>query len=197
VTAVDPEPEMLAALKEAAERADLAVSAVLGSSFSLPDGLFNLVVMGRAFHWTDRSATAKALDAQITAGGAIALFDDETIKTAENRWRGVMDRVAARFGADKAPHRAERADPAFRSHESILLDSPFSMLETVGVVVRRPLSLGDILGYAASLSVTSRHALGEKHTAFESELTEELLALSPKGRFSEIAEMRALIARRP
>lgn len=198
VTAVDPEPEMLEALKNAADTAHLSVQTCAGSSFDLPLGIgsFRLVTMGRAFHWMDRVETAKALDRLVAADGALALFDDETLKTAENRWRQVLDAVATRYGADEAPHRAARSRPDYRSHESILLDSPFAALETAGEIVTRTLSADDIVGLAGSLSVTSQRALGERAAAFEEELRQELTVLSPDGRFREIAEMRVLIARR-
>lgn len=199
VTAVDPEPEMLEALETAAKTEGLAVRALTGSSFALPPGIgpFRAVAMGRAFHWTDRAATAAALDCLVQPGGALVLFDDHHLETEENRWRRELDRVASRYGADTAPHRRERADPRYRAHESILLDSPFPVLETAGIVVARDLTADDIVGYALSLSVTSRAALGERAGEFESELRDALALLSPAEMFREIAEMRALIARRP
>jgi SAM-dependent methyltransferase len=198
VTAVDPEPDMLEALNNAAKPAFLSVRTVVGSSFALPPeiGPFRLVTMGRAFHWMDRAATAAALDRLVVPGGALALFDDTFLATTENRWRGVLDTVSARYGADAAPHRRERAAPLHRSHESILLESPFAALETAGVIVRREITADDIVGYAASLSVTSPEALGTRAAAFEMELREALAALSPDGRFAELAEMKALVARR-
>lgn len=199
VTAVDPEPEMLTALEKSAQIAGISVQTARGSSYDLPPDLgpFRAVVIGRAFHWMDRAAMAKAFDPMVVPGGAVVLFDDEHLKTAENRWRAVLDRVAARYGADTAPHRRERADPGHRSHESILLDSPFSVLQTAGVVVARDLTADDIVGYAFSLSVTSRQALGERAAAFESELRDALTLLSPTDTFREIAELRAVVATRP
>ena len=198
VTAVDPEAAMLAAVEAAAAAEGLKIATRQGSSFALPDGIgpFRLVVIGRAFHWMDRVATLQALDSLVAPDGAIALFDDEHLKTAENRWRDSLDAVAAHYGAEAAPHRQARRDPTHRCHESILLDSPFSRLETFGEVVARDRSIDDIVGFARSLSVTSSEALGERSAAFEIELRQALAVLSPDGRFSEIAEMRALVARR-
>jgi SAM-dependent methyltransferase len=198
VTAVDPEPEMLEALNNAAIPAKLAIRTCAGSSYDLPAGLgpFRLVTIGRAFHWMDRAATAAALDRLVVPGGALVLFEDETLKTVENRWRTVLDTVAARFGADASPHRIERKNPDHRAHESILLESPFPLLEIAGIVVRRSLSIDDIVGFAGSLSVTSPQALGERAPAFEDELRRELAVLSPEGRFFQIAKVSALIARR-
>jgi hypothetical protein len=79
----------------------------------------------------------------------------------------------------------------------MLLDSPFSVLESVGVIVRREITADEIVGLAYSLSVMAPQKLGDRAAAFEADLRRELAALSPEGRFSEIAELRALIARRP
>jgi ubiquinone/menaquinone biosynthesis C-methylase UbiE len=198
VTAVDPEPDMAAAARKAAKQARLEIDIRMGSSFDLPAGIgpFTLVSMGRSFHWMDRIETLKALDKLVVADGAVALFDDKHPKTVENGWRAVLDQVASRYGADQAPHRVARKSADYRNHESILLDSAFPALESVGVVVRRELSTDDIVGYAWSLSVTARQALSERTSAFETELRAELAKLSAEGRFVEIAEMRALVATR-
>lgn len=199
VTAVDPEPEMLEAATAAAAKAGLAVDVRAGSSFEMPAGLgpFDLVVMGRAFHWTDRAVTLAVLDRLIVPGGGVALFDDEHLKAPENRWRQELDAVSGRYGADQAPHRVQRAAADYRRHESILLESPFNHIETAGEIVSRMLGVDDIIGYARSLSVTADRTLGDRSAAFETDLRRALAALSPDGRFREVAEMRALIARRP
>ena len=53
VTAIDPEPEMLSRARDAAREADLRIDFRQGSSFDMPAGIgpFQLVTMGRAFHW--------------------------------------------------------------------------------------------------------------------------------------------------
>jgi len=199
VTAVDPEPEMLESGKSAAADAGLTVVWRSGSSFEMPSdlGLVDLVAMGRSFHWMDRPRTLNVLDQLIAPGGAVVLFDDDHLKAPENRWRDVLDAVSGRYGADRAPHRAARAAADYRCHESILLESPFRRIESAGVVVTRELSADDIVGYAWSLSVTSKQALGERADAFEADLRQALAALDPSGRFREVADMRAVIARRP
>ena len=200
VTAVDPEPAMLEAAQAQAREAGVVIRVLRGSSYDLPVGIgpFALVTMGRSFHWMNRAEALKTLDRLVLPGGALALFEDEHPKTAENRWRNVLlEEVGVRYGADEAPHRAARKSPDYRTHESLLLDSPFSALESVGVVVRREITADEIVGLAFSLSVMAPQKLGDRAAAFEADLRRELAALSPEGRFSEIAELRALIARRP
>ena len=59
VTAMDPEPDMLAAAAKEAAASGVSVNLVEGSSYDLSAGCgpFHLVVMGRSFHWMDRAAT--------------------------------------------------------------------------------------------------------------------------------------------
>jgi ubiquinone/menaquinone biosynthesis C-methylase UbiE len=198
VLAVDPEPDMLAAAAGAAREAAVSVELRRGSSFDLPPdaGPFRLVTMGRSFHWMDRGATLEALDRLVVAGGAIALFDDEHPRTVENAWRRTLEEVGRRYGRSEEPHILERKSGTYRTHESHLLDSAFNDLVRVGAIVRRTLTIDEVVGLAYSLSTSAPQKLGERRSAFETDLRAALAALSPDGRFTEIAEMGALIARR-
>ena len=71
VVGIDPEPDMLEAARTAASEAGVELDLRTGSSFDLPtdDKLFNLIVMGRSFHWMDGSATLLALDKRVARGG--------------------------------------------------------------------------------------------------------------------------------
>jgi SAM-dependent methyltransferase len=199
VTAVDPEPEMLSVLRTAADEAGVTVDVREGSSFAMPAdiGRFKLVTMGRSFHWMDRTATLEMLDGCIVHDGALALFHDTHPRTAENRWRRVLHDISNAYGRAHSPHVQASESPDYRAHEAILLESAFSDVERVGVFIRRELSVDDIVGLAFSLSTTSPEKLGERAVTFEHELRSELAPLSPDGRFVEIAEMTAIIARRP
>lgn len=198
VTAVDPEPEMLAAAEAGAREAGVTLDLRQGSSFDLPAdiGPLKLVTMGRAFHWMDRAETLVALDRIVTKGGAVALFDDDHPRTAENRWRLKLHEIGNKFGREESSHVVARNRNDYRTHKSYLLNSPFSKLERTGFVIRRELTADQIVGLAYSLSTSSPEKLGDRAGAFELELRSELAAFSPDGKFVEIAEMGALIARR-
>jgi len=198
VTAVDPEPAMLDAARAAARGAGVALDLRQGSSFDWPQraGPFRMVTMGRAFHWMDRKATLEALDAMVTPDGAVVLFDDEHPRTAENAWRRMLGDLGERYGRGESFHIAERKSAGYRRHESFLLESPFPVLDGLSVITRREIGADDVVGLAYSLSTCSMAKLGERAAAFEAELREELARLSPEGRFTEIVEMQALVARR-
>jgi SAM-dependent methyltransferase len=197
VTAVDPEPAMLEAAREAAERAGVALTLLRGSSFDLPDGVgpFRLVTMGRSFHWMDRAATLEILDRLVVPGGAIALFDDDHPRTVENRWRRSLEEVGRKYGRAEELHIIARDSEAYRTHESYLLASAFDDVGRTSVIVQRRLTADGVLGLAYSLSTSSPERLGARKDAFEADLRAALAALSPDGQFTEIAEMSALIAR--
>ncbi|MBS0471193.1 MAG: class I SAM-dependent methyltransferase [Proteobacteria bacterium] len=198
VTAVDPEPDMVAACEAAAREAGVTVKVLRGSSFEMPAGLgpFKLVTMGRSFHWMDREATLALLDGMVTLDGAIALFDDSHPATVENAWHGTVREIAERYGRGTSPNVQMRAAPDFRSDASLLMESGFPRVRGLSEFVRRTLSVDDIVGLSFSMSTTSPERLGDRAATFEAELRAALAALSPDGAFTEIAEIKALVAQR-
>jgi ubiquinone/menaquinone biosynthesis C-methylase UbiE len=198
VTGIDPEPAMLEAAAAAARDAGVALDLRQGSSFDMPAGIgpFKLVTMGRSFHWMDREATLKILDPLIAPGGGIALMHDHHTKTAENSWRRALHDLADRYGRSDSFHVQARERDDFHAHESVLMHSAFGHLERISVFVKVLRTADDIVGLAFSLSTTAPQKLGDRKDQFERDLRDALAALSPDGRFEEIAEMTALIATR-
>ena len=198
VTAADPEPEMLAAAGAAARAAGLPLGLWKGGSYDLtPDmGPYRLVAIGRAFHWMDRLATLSMLDRVIAPKGAVALFHDAHPVLPENEWFKILCKVGDRYGRAAQPHIAERKALGHRRYEPFLYQSAFTRLDGLSVTIRKEITEDEIVGRAFSQSTTSPGKLGDRADAFEAELRERLRALSADGRFTEIAEMVALVARR-
>jgi hypothetical protein len=84
-----------------------------------------------------------------------------------------------------------------RRYEPFLFASAFTQLDGLSVTIRQPLTAEEIVGRAFSTSVTSPERLGEAKDAFAAHLTQALRELSPDGTFTEVAELVALLARRP
>lgn len=199
VTALDPEPDMLAAARQAAHAAGVDVTFQRASSYDLtPDmGPFRLAAIGRAFHWMDRAATLDMLDKIITPDGGLALFHDAHPPVEENGWFKAMVRVAGKFGRAGAAHVSERAAGGHRRYEPYLFASAFTQLDGLSVTIRQSLSAEEILGRAFSTSVCAPDKLLDRKEAFSAELSVALRELSPDGKFTEVAELVALLARRP
>jgi ubiquinone/menaquinone biosynthesis C-methylase UbiE len=199
VTAMDPEPEMLAAAEDAARSEGVSIRLVRGASADLreEDGTFRLVTIGRAFHWMDRAATLAMLDRIILPGGGVALFHDAHPPVEENGWFRATGRIREKYGRAQLAHLKERGEGGHRRYEPYLFASAFRSLDGLSVTLRAPITEDQIFGRALSTSVCSRQALGDRLDAFEAELRAALRELSPDGNFTEVAEMVALLARRP
>jgi ubiquinone/menaquinone biosynthesis C-methylase UbiE len=198
VTAMDPEPDMLAAAAQAARAAGVRLTLVQGSSYDLsPDaGPFRLVAIGRAFHWMERMATLKMLDRIVTPDGGVAFFHDAHPGVPDNDWYKIVREVGDRYGRGEAAHVRERRHGGHRRYEPFLFDSAFTLLDGLSVTQRRPITADEIVGRAFSLSTCSPQMLGSRLAMFEAELRAALAALAPDGRFMEVAELVALLARR-
>ena len=196
VTAMDPEPAMLAAARAGA--GDLAIDFRLGGSADLTPGMgpFKLVAMGRSFHWMDRAATLAMLDRIVAPGGGVALFHDAHPPVEENRWFKTLYDVARKFGRDENEHVKER-DGGHRRYEPYLFASAFTELDWLSVTIRQSLTVDDIIGRAFSMSTCSPDRLGARREAFAELLGAALRDQSPTGTFTEVAELVALLARRP
>jgi len=192
VTARDPEPAMLAAVEAAARAAGVTVHLRQGNSHDLmPEmGPFALVTMGRSFHWMDRAATLAMLEHIVTPDGAVALFHDAHPPVEENGWFKLLREVQDKYG--------RRAGPGgHRRYEPFLLASAFRQIDGLSVTIRADLGIEDIVGRALSMSTTSPEKLGADQPAFIQHLSSALRELSPDGKFVEVAEMVAVVARRP
>ena len=192
VTAMDPEPQMLEAAHAKAEAAGVAMTSRQGGSQDLtPDmGPFRLVVMGRSFHWTDRAATLAMLDKIVAPDGGVALFHDAHPPVEENRWFKILCDVQARY-------RGPRQGGGHKRYEPFLFASAFRQIDTLSVTIRQTLTAEEIAGRAFSMSTTSPERLGPAREEFAACLSAALRDLSADGKFTEVAELVAVLARRP
>ena len=192
VTAMDPEPEMLAATQSAAGAQGVAVTPIAGGWQDLVPGMgpFRLVVIGRAFHWMDRAATLAMLDKIVTPDGGVALFHDAHPPVAENGWFKALCAVQKKYRQDGGTVRGG----GHRRYEPFLFASAFTLLDGLSVTIRQPLTAEDIQGRAFSMSRSAPHGIRKQE--FAAALAAALRDLSPDGKFVEVAELVAVVARR-
>jgi len=194
VTAMDPESDMLAAAGAAAKAAGVTLSLKLGGSHDLRPELrpFRLVAMGRAFHWMDRAATLAMLDCIVTQDGGVALFHDAHPPVEENGWFKLLHAIQDKYGRAAAERHG-----GHRRYEPFLFASAFTQLDGLSVTIRAGLTVEDIVGRAFSMSNSSPQKLGARQEEFTASLSAALRELSPDGKFTEVAELVAVLARRP
>ena len=197
VTAIDPEPEMLAIGRKNASTGLFKIKFVQGSSYDLGPqfGRFQAATIGRAFHWMDRAATLNLLDAMIDSNGAVVLFSDNHPKVPENSWHDSYQKVIEHYSEDDTERQRLRS-PECLKHEAILLASPFHQMECISIIERRFTGVERFTDRALSLSMTSRERLGAKADDLSSEIRELMAKFALRDVVTEVVESTALIARR-
>ena len=197
VMGIDPEPDMLAAARLAAQKAGVAVDFRQASSFDLPtrSGTIHLVTMGRSFHWMDRAETLKILDRLLPPDGTMPCSKTNS----RARWR---TSGSSRWPSGEALRLAGGGAPCGADEERL----PHACVLSLELALhryragRRLHQAHDYDGRhrwtAFSLSMLSKEKLGERAADFERDLRAALAELSPEGHFTEIAELAALVAKR-
>lgn len=196
---MDADAAMIAAARQAAETADIAIEWRVGTSFDLGDDLapLNLVTIARAFHWMDREATLKRLDELIARHGAIALVNTELHDLGSTRWHAKFEELRNSHGRFDDFYRWRKSE-AWEDHTSVLMRSAFGEVERISVFEARTTPIDELVARALSFSANAPAKLGEEgRAAYEREVREQMLAILPEGMFPEIVETVAIIARRP
>lgn len=193
VVAVDPEPEMLRAARQAA--GSLPIRFLQGSSYDLGPGFgqFHLTVMGRSFHWMDRAETLRRLDTLIDPDGAVVLFGDTHPDLPDNAWRAAWRDALSPFRDPERAH--ERA--GWVRHEAFLLESAFSRLDTIIAIDRRRTPLATMVERALSMSSTNPAVEEDRSGAIRKDIVAALSPFATNGLITEVVSSYALIATRP
>src|SRR5258706_14256117 len=84
----DPEPAMITAARQAAERASQPLTLIEGKAEALPAeiGSFDVVTVGRALHWMDRDATLALFERLVAAKGVVVGCSSPSAADRRNPW---------------------------------------------------------------------------------------------------------------
>lgn len=202
VTAVDPQPEMLAAGRAEAEAAGgrpitwiESTAEELVSHWDAAQAPLACATLGRSFHWMRREAVLDFLDQVIAPGGYVVLVNEERGDEAD--WRRILHDYVHDWHGGAAPTQAfNTRRSSGRLHQEVLVESPFSRLERRAYPVTRHWSIDGIIGYAYSTSSANPRLLVDGVDAFEAGLRERLASLPGAPNFTEEADVVSLLAQR-
>lgn len=187
VVGVDPQPEMLV---EAASRAGaLEVANVRwfeGGAAGLPSGVgrFDLVTMGRSFHWMDREQVLGVLHDVVGDGGGLVIANDSCLVRPVTAWQRAVEEIQERYMPGGRRPAVPLADAA-RTHEEVLRDSPFPNVDRVVHEFERAWTVEKVIGYLYSTSLPVLRLLGGRRPQFEEEVGFALDAYAVDGRLIE------------
>ncbi|MFB1298518.1 class I SAM-dependent methyltransferase [Mycobacterium sp. pW049] len=196
---LDPEPDMLSeAHRQASDQGVTNVQWVRGSSADLPGNLghFQLVTMGRCFHWMDREHVLTALGEMVDEQGALAIVNDSNLNLPSTPWQQAIADTQRRFLAPGHRHGSAPAASHGPPHERVLATSPFRHVKREVHQYQRTWTIEETIGYLYSTSLPLRRLLGARRTAFEEALTTALLSIDPIGQFTEPVALEVLTATR-
>ncbi len=205
VWAVDQEPDMTSLVAQKARAAGLGHLRVMTSSaenLSAPDGGFDLVTIGNAFHRLPRTGVAASALRWLRPGGFLAL-----LYSGENPWRGdapwqramagVVDSWMARSGGhDRIPAGYEQ-DRRERPDRAVLAAAGFDVLGDRVFPIEHAWSTETLTGLLFSTAVLSRGALGGQAGDLAADLRRELGGFEEAGGLPETIGFVCELARRP
>jgi SAM-dependent methyltransferase len=195
---VDPEPGMLAAAREAAARAGIDLTLIEGKVETLaPDiGAFDVVTIGRALHWMDRTATLKRFEELVARDGVILICASSTASDGRNPW---LDEYTAARRAWSAPQlwaESGTGNPGRRDPTPFFKDSPFRLAEVIRTEGRHTIDVRDLARRVLTFSSTSPEVLGDKVEAMLADVEQCLLPFSEDGVITEAFVAGAQVVRR-
>jgi ubiquinone/menaquinone biosynthesis C-methylase UbiE len=214
VVGVDPEPAMIAAGEREAQRlgvTHIRWSVARAEDFAAPLANFDLVTCGEAFHRLDQPRVAAKVFAWLRRSGAFVtlgmggpgrVFDvTAAMSHRERAWRRAVAQVVRAYVGEpvKRLHGAPNPTPAegLADQEAVLRAAGFDPVISYDFEAPHEWSLEALLGNLRSTSFLSRAALGERHAAFEAELSAALLAVDPSARYAETVSSGYTLARKP
>jgi SAM-dependent methyltransferase len=204
VLAVDQEPDMVAFARRKATAAGIGnIGFLVGSAGKLPvpEGSFDLVAIGNAFHRLPRGAVAADAFGWLRPGGYLALLWGGSPWAGQAPWQAVTAAVTQRWQArpgpgDRVPAGYE-ADREARPDSDVLWEAGFQLAGRHQFLIDRVWTAEEVTGFVFSTSVLSRAALGPLADEFAADLRRELLACEPSGRLPVTMDFAYDLARRP
>ena len=186
-TGLDPEPLMIAAAKDAAAEAEVALSLIHGRIEEFPmTQTYDVITIGRAHHWLGRAPTLAVLERILAPeSGRILICRASSTETPETPWVKPYRKVRSAWASGpKEEH--YRVDPSewFR-------DSCFSAVGETSVTERRQVTIADLIGRALSRSNTSPEVVAGGQEKFEAQIAAALAPFVQDGVLEEQIVARA------
>lgn len=198
VVGVDPEPGMLAAAREAAARAGVDLTLIEGKVETLPReiGAFDIVTIGRALHWMDRTATLQRFEELLVRDGVILICSSVTAADGKNAW--LAEYNAARR-ARSAPHlwaESGTGNPSRRDPSPFFENSPFHIAEQIKTESHHAIRVNDLARRVLTFSSSSPEVLGDRVPAMLADVAQRLEPFSRDGVITETFAALAHVVRR-
>lgn len=163
----------------------------------LPGNSVRLATFGRSFHWTNREEVLETLDHMIEPGGCVALFFVRPVERSggpHDWYEGVIRRLnALSRETDGGP---KPFDKGFVSHEFLLKNSAFSVVQDRGLLKWKKWTLRQLISFGLSRYKASRANLEAEEQEVRKAIKRGLRSYGD-GPWYTLNQHRVVIASRP
>jgi len=186
VVGVDPEPAMIEAARQAADRSGVALRLIQGRAENLPEnvGKFDLVTIGRALHWMDPESTRATLDRVVADHGRVLICRAATAPDGRNPWLEGYDDVRRRWGPSGGGRHAIDLDAFF-------VGTRFRRSDSISVEAEQAIPVGRLVDRVLSMSSSSPERVGNDREEMVVAIREAVMPFAVDGLIQEVVEARA------
>jgi ubiquinone/menaquinone biosynthesis C-methylase UbiE len=187
VTAVDPEPAMLAAARRAIARSGHSVRLIESRAEDLPHdiGPFDVVTVGRALHWMDRSAFGPLFGRLLAPDGAILICGSSSARDGSNAWLEPYNAARRAWSSQALWSEAGKGGETHRELIAVLARAGFHVAEIIRVDAKHEISISDLARRVLTFSSSSPEVLGDRADAMLADIEARLLPFSRDGLIAE------------
>jgi SAM-dependent methyltransferase len=198
ITGVDPEPAMLAAARNAAERASQDLTLIAGKAEDLPDdiGRFDVVTIGRALHWMDRDLTLERLERLVEPDGVILVCSSVSAGEGRNPWLTEYNEARRVWSNESMWSDAGNARRTHRDLAGFFRGTRFQTGDLIKVETSHQVSPHNLARRVMTFSSSSPGVLGDQAEAMLRDVEQRLIPFSRDGCVNEIVVAMAQVVRR-
>ncbi|SIO64018.1 Methyltransferase domain-containing protein [Bradyrhizobium erythrophlei] len=182
VFAVDPEPSMLEAAREAVMRAGQEIMLVQSRAEDLPEdvGRFDVVSIGRALHWFDESALGPLFERLVAPGGVVAVCASFSATDGRNAWLEEYTAARRAWSDERLWSQSKYGERVHRELSSPFERTTFCAGEVIRVETTKQTSVADLAQRVLTYSSSSPAALGEKVEPMLRDVEARLMPFEPQ-----------------
>jgi ubiquinone/menaquinone biosynthesis C-methylase UbiE len=187
VTAVDPEPAMLASARRAIARSGHSVRLIESRAEDLsPDiGPFDVVTIGRALHWMDRNAFGPMFERLLAPNGAILICGSSSSRDGSNAWLEPYNAARRTWSSEALWSEAGKGGETHRELIAVLSRAGFHVAEIIRVEARHEIRVSDLARRVLTFSSSSPDVLGDRADAMLADVEARLSPFSRNGQITE------------
>jgi SAM-dependent methyltransferase len=193
IVGVDPEPAMLAAAEQAAERAAQAFTLIAGKAEDLPDevGSFDVVTIGRALHWMDREATLARLERLVSPAGVILICASFSAMNGQNPWLDDYNSARRAWSAESLWSEASSAGRTHRDLAGFFRGTRFHAADVIWSETSHEVSVRDMARRVLTFSSSSPEVIGDRLETMLRDVEQRLVPFSRDGWITEVVAATA------